>query len=53
MVLVVLSLCVHRCFWEAFFHHAAFSSGGKDLVCDIQAIVQLEEDTLFFEKTAG
>ena len=33
---------------QAFFHHAAFSSGGKELVCDLQARESTTESGFLF-----
>jgi len=34
---------------QAFFHHAAFSSGGKDLVCDIQGVEEEDGSLLLID----
>eukprot|EP00931_Biecheleriopsis_adriatica_P014114 TRINITY_DN11575_c1_g1_i1.p1 TRINITY_DN11575_c1_g1~~TRINITY_DN11575_c1_g1_i1.p1 ORF type:complete len:338 (-),score=56.78 TRINITY_DN11575_c1_g1_i1:88-1101(-) len=34
---------------QAFFHHAAFSSGGKELVCDIQGVEEEDGSLLLID----
>eukprot|EP00913_Durusdinium_trenchii_P030116 g28220.t1 len=34
---------------QAFFHHAAFSSGGKELVCDLQGLEQEDGSLLLID----